>query len=180
MSKEGYLQLKIRELDEKLQKSEEKINTLIGDINKKEQQINLLIESISPKIKEAEEINKKEQEVSEGMSKTLEEVKQFHSKHYNQMYKNILREVNKTLAKVKDAVNFTIIDHTTNSFVLLKYLQDKGLVNPIEMLQYIHKYHDEVRDANIQSGMPQKSLEIFEVKDGGQITPPSAGSDELA
>jgi len=167
MSKEGYLQLKISELDKKLQKSEEKINTLIGDINKKEQQINLLIKSISPKIKEAEEINKKKQEFSKGISKTLEDVKQFHSKHYNRMYKHILRELNKTLTKLKDTVNFTIIDNTTHSFVLSKYLEDKGLVNPIEMLHYIDKYHDEVRDANIQSGMPQKNLEIFKDKDGG-------------
>lgn len=167
MSKEGYLQLKISELDEKLQKGEEKINSLVESLNKKEREINELIKTISPKIDEAEEANKKKQEFSEGMKKTLEDVKQFHSKHYNHMYKHLIKELNKTLAKLKDTVNFTIIDHTTHSFVLLKYLQDKGLVNPIEMLQYIEKYHDVVRDANLQLGMPQKNLEIFEDKEGG-------------
>ena len=162
MSKEGYLQIKLSEMEDKLKQGEEKINLLVDVIKKKEKDINYLIEGITPKLKEAQEIIKKREEFSESMSKSLEETRDFHKKHYNQMFKHLLKEVNMTLDKLKDEMNYTIIDHMTHSFVLLKLLVDKGILNPMEMLQYIEKYHDKIRDLNLQDGMPQKTLEIVD------------------
>ena len=164
MSKEGYIQLKVRELEEKLEKSEEKINELIKIVDMKQLELNKILKDLNPTYEKYKNIQEREIEFINELKQVKEESKAFHKKNYKKMFKDLLKEINKNLNSVRGEINYTIADHTTHAQILIKLLGDKGIINLHECVKYVEKYHDMIRDENLKGEPPQKRLEILEDK----------------
>jgi DNA anti-recombination protein RmuC len=158
--KEGYLQIKINEVADRLIEIEHKTESLLKIIDDKQKEINILFDKMPVKFNELNESIKKGEELQNLTSKMLENVKQFHEDNYHRIFNKTMKELNKQLEEIRKAMNYTIIDHTTHAFVLQKYLTEKGLINLIEFIAFIDRYHDEIRDINLKSEDAQKTLEI--------------------
>ena len=161
MVNEGYLQIKIRELNDNLIDIEKKGQLLLNKISEKEIEVNKLLNKLPERIKDGNELTKSMEDFKIKLNKQSEEVKQFHINEYNKIFKNLSKDVNHTLEEIKDKINFTIADHTTHLIILEKYLLEKGILNPTELIDYVEKYHDEIMNDSLNKlEQPQKSLKI--------------------
>jgi len=164
--KEGYLQLKIRDLEDKIKQSEKRIETIIETVSIKEREFSDFIEKISSYeqkslgiIKSFEDYDRKRAKFQDFLEECNKAARLFIEKKFDKMVKKQLIETNKQLNELKNHINYTIADHTTGAFILGKMLMDKGIIDQTEMIKYIDKYHNEIRKKNLQSP-PQKALKM--------------------
>lgn len=157
MSKEGYLQTKINELNEKIKKIEENINSFTETLEIKEKKINDLIKEIEAKIKKAEELEKNEEIKNKIKEEKLEEERRFHLNNYNMIYKKIVHELNTTL---RPELNSQLFDCAYLTSQLILHLKNKNLIDYSQLEKDIEKNRNKVKDSDIEGSI--KPIKITE------------------
>lgn len=141
MSDEGYLQIKVRDLKEEVEKLEARYN-----------QDKLLIQNLLAEMDAKKTKLKEQRDREEHLTNTLLEVTKFHDEHYKNMQNRVLGELRLLFVDFKKQCRYDIADYMTSAILLQKYLMKKGMFNPNEFVEYIDKNHDETREQMLKEG----------------------------
>jgi hypothetical protein len=147
MTDEGYLQIKVRELietvnrlDTKLEQDKTTIQKLLSDMEKKTHEL------------------KTQRDREEYLTNSLKDVMKFHEDNYKKMENRILGELRLLFVSLKKQCRYDIADYMTAVFLLEEYLSQIGILNIHELLEVIDKQHDEIREKMIK----ESSLEHWD------------------
>lgn len=168
MSKEGYLQLKINELETKLNEKSEEIKEVLLRIQKEKEIIIKLLEQTKPRINELNETVERRKDLQKRIEEEMRNVELFHKKHYSKMRSSIIEESNRNLEGIKLFVNEVLEDHLAIFPIMTKILVEKGIFTVKEWLKYVDDNWDLVKQiSKTNTNKPINWLRLDEEKNNG-------------
>ncbi len=161
MSKEGWIQTKVNDLEEQLNNIEKNISILLEKIEEKEKKINEKIENLKPMIERCEKIENERNDSQQVVKSIIEDAQHAAIVRDSMLRKSILEDINKNLEVLKKHINFTIADNTTIGNLLHLYLVKKGIIDPKEFVDLINKEFDIMREMSLEKPA-QDVLKFYE------------------
>lgn len=144
MSKEGYLQTKVGDLQERISQAEEKVNSLLETISKKEQEISLLMKTLDDLTTRSVTVLDKKEYMRSVMFKAVSAAKEEHKQQFGIIHKNLKREINVFFKLMASDLSEELTEKVAIGFLLVKYLADKRLIDPHEFHHFADEHFDEV------------------------------------
>jgi len=144
MTKAGYLQLKISELNDKLIQISNKTEYLMETFRNKELIINNKIKQISEAENKLKIANIEKDKHNAVLKEILLGAKTLQKQSFGKMHKNVVSDLNALLIKIKKELSFTIADNIAGNILTLKILVDKNIINSEDFDIYVHKYYDDI------------------------------------
>lgn len=163
--KEGYLQIKIKELEEKVCLIEDSLKKTLTLVVEKEKEIIKLSADIEPIIESGKKVIQSKEEVINKLKRMEKAAEEIHKATYYKVHKSLLKIFNKSLSQIIDQITYNLADNSTHSLILSKLLAHKKVISRSEVLEYIEKYHDECRESILSNQSIGKIQLKFRVRE---------------
>jgi chromosome segregation ATPase len=157
MSKEGFLQIKIAELENKLNKSSEKIEFLYNKLEKKETEINKLFKKVSPLIENYIDYEKLKEQATKIAEQKLEKEQLLFIKGMNKSIKKEVKyllfdEVEPTMKRIKEKLNHDILSFFIHVDILRDYLVETAVIDYDKFMVYFKNNYDKIYNMRLKQG----------------------------